>query len=309
MRFFLFLLITPCVAWSNIANVWKEHNFKKIAIPINGIVQNLCVKKNSCIGFYNNKHVLVNKGDRNMKIKVQNLIDYDVSFYKDEFYNLITFYDKTFKVFFFDKVIIDTEVPIIRNFLTDIEHDLLGIAVSLDGTIYIIKENGVNEFKLNESISQVELYDNKLYLLNTKNQIKVYCLKKENIINTLEFDVKVPITHFSVSENELYVAYDKTIQGNRLNINTPFKVVKICTDQYKCVALLEDTSVVCHDIRTGEKWFRVKTNCDLNYFNKLKVSHSSFYVDGTKDELAIYNLVNQENYEMLLDEFQLWLNK
>ena len=171
MRFFLFLLITPCVAWSNIANVWKEHQFKKISIPINGIVQNLCVKKNSCIGFYNNKNVLVNKGDRNMKIRVQNLIDYDVSFYKDEFYNLITFYDTTFKVFFFDKVIIETDVPIIRNFLTDINYNLIGVAVSLDGTIYTIKESLVTEFKLNESVSQVELYDNKLYLLNIKNEI------------------------------------------------------------------------------------------------------------------------------------------
>lgn len=312
MRFILlFTLIKTCIAWTNVASIWKEGKLNKLIVPITGVVEKLCVKKNSCIGFYNEKKILVNHNNENMKIKVNNLIDYDVEYseWNNDIFNIITFYDNNYKVFFKNKVKVEICTPIIRNFIMEIDNVMTGIAVSLDGSIYKMTEDTLKVINLNESCSQVELYNEYLYFVNKENKIIKFCPIKEQIVDTFSTNLETPITHFSVNENNLFIAYDNTVVGPHYKIKTPYKIIKVCTDLYKCMVFLEDTSIICYNIKTGEKWFRVKTNCDLNYFSKFKMSHSAFYVDGTRNELIIYNLVNKDNFDKLLNDFEGWLNK
>ena len=134
----------------------------------------------------------------------------------------------------------------------------------------------------------------RISLSRSYNVIHIFCPRKEKVIFTLDLEYKSPIIHFYVhatlTPHEYHVTVgllDRTVHSfyihkgviretSQLTLKMKHDIKKVYCDDYKCMIILENESLVCYDSINGDFWFDKEHICDANYITRFHCSHQSF---------------------------------
>jgi hypothetical protein len=206
---------------------------------------------------------------------------------------------------------------------------LIGLIVINGGEIYKVNKTSTEythqKVLLPFFVSISEYYTPYLYIVDSYNVIHIFCPRKEKIIFTLDLEYKSPIVHFFVhatlTPHEYHITaglLDKTVHSfyihrgviretSQLTLKMKHEIKKVYCDEYKCMIILENESLVCYDSINGDFWFEKKHICDANYITRFHCSHQSFIIDGTSG-LQFYNIKNINDDDMSqLNDMTKWI--
>jgi hypothetical protein len=216
--------------------------------------------------------------------------------------------------------------------LIDKDTSLLGIVVATNGEVLRINKtlNCIDEIqtmKIPTNVYQAELYNNRLYLLDSYNVFHVVCPYSLKVIQKLDIRVSSPILHFHVHptlkandyrftisflNNTIHsftISQTEKIFLDFIRLTVTNKVTKIYSDLYKSILLLDDNSILIIDCKTGEVWHRIDEITDLNYNSRLFATHKIFAIDGTKG-INIFKLRDNIKTDDIaeMEQLMLWVS-
>ena len=333
------LLFNNVCSWGNFKNLWKTGQITKKTVLDSGRIQFLSLKKmGKCISYYNieKREVVIKSATLNQTNLItpkDYVVDVDVELWNENIYNMIAFYDKkllTYKVETSYGVSILSKSPINRCFLYEYSNDtLIGLIVINSGEIHKINRTSTEcihqQVTLPTFVSISEYYSPYLYIVDSYNVIHIFCPRKTKVIFTLDLEYKSPIVHFFVhatlTPHEYHITVgllDKTVHSfyihrgviretSQLTLKMKHEIKKVYCDEYKCMIILENESLVCYDSINGDFWFDKEHICDANYITRFHCSHQSFIVDGTYG-LKFYNVKNINDDDMSqLNDMTKWI--
>jgi hypothetical protein len=334
---FFFCIIPILNGWSySLKNLWSTGSFKKICIPENGKIQFLSLKKMAKhLIYYHDGKVTFKSNKIYQTINKKNVVDVDVEYWNNTLYTMISYYDvkkNLYKTETTDCLTFESKSPINRCFIYEYNSDvLLGLIVTNGGEILKINKTYNNtSYKLVALPFFVyisEYYIPYLYIVDSYNVMHVFCPKKEKVICTLDLNYSSPIVHFFVhttlKQHEYHITvglhdkriysffiYKGKIESNRqLSVTVKSQIKKIHCDDNKAMVILDNGSLICFDMLTGDLWFELKNVCDTNYVSRLYSSRQTFIMDGT-DGLVFYNVEGKEKSDSDIDDlnnFKKWI--
>ena len=327
--------ISSCFSWVQIRNKWKIGNFKKFVYPSKGKIQYLNIKEGGkYISFYDNTsrkivHQKLNQITHEEDVSKKNfIIDLDSENLNNHTYSMVAFFNvktEKYHVTMTDSKTFSTPSVILRCFLIKESDNILsGLIVTQSGQIFKILKDSYKFIVLPISIFKVELFDSKLFILDSYHTFTVICPITLKTISYFDLECNSPIVQYHIhntqKKDELRIVValqNKTVKmftlknyelclESQFSFNISSNIINIYCDEYKCIIVSDNNSIEIYDSNTGELWSKMKSITDSNYCTRLFATHKLFTVDGTKG-FTLHKLNDTKGLDM--EELSMYLGK